>query len=95
LADELTFGRTLADLFVMESKPTIYGQYVKLKSGQIVELRAYDPENRMLEVKSRTGIISVVSEDDISLITEKEQEKLLKLKTNLKLKTLPKDKGRG
>jgi hypothetical protein len=34
-----------------------------------------------------------VSEDDISLITEKEEKKLLKLKTNLKLKTLPKNEG--
>jgi hypothetical protein len=91
----LTFGGSLADLFEMESTPPVFGQYVKLKSGQIVEFRGYDPKNRTLEVKSRTGIISLVSEDDISLITEKEEKKLLKLKTNLKLKTLPKDKGRN
>ena len=79
----------------MESKPAIFGQYVKLKTGQIVEFRSYDSENRTLEVKSRTGIISHVGEHDVSHITASEEEKLLKLKTNLKLKTLPRDEIRG
>ena len=79
----------------MESKPEIFGQYVKLKTGQIVEFRSYDSENRTLEVKSRTGIISHVSEEDVSHITASEEEKLLKLKTNLKLKTLPRGEIHG
>ena len=78
----------------MENDPPMFGQYVKLNTGQIVEFKRFDLETQMVEVKSSTGTIATIGRDEVSNITAHEEMKLLLLRTNLQIRTLPKQQPR-
>jgi hypothetical protein len=48
----------------------------------------------MVEVKSSTGTIATIGRDEVSNITAHEEMKLLLLRTNLQIRTLPKQQPR-
>jgi hypothetical protein len=78
----------------MENEPPMFGQYVKLNTGQIVEFKSFDLETQTVEVKSSTGTIATIGRDEVSNITAHEEMKLLLLRTNLQIRTLPKQQPR-